>query len=70
MIAGVGWSDHWSFAQVGYPALMVTDTAVFRDPEYHQPGDLPERLDTKRMARVVNGLAAILGEFSGGSASF
>jgi Zn-dependent M28 family amino/carboxypeptidase len=64
MVAGVGWSDHWSFAQVGYPALMITDTAVFRDPEYHQPGDLPERLDTERMARVVLGLAAVLSEFT------
>lgn len=54
-----------SFAQVGYPALMITDTAVFRDSEYHQPGDLPERLDTERMARVVLGLTAVLAEFTG-----
>jgi len=38
-IAGVGWSDHWSFARVGYPALMITDTALLRDPAYHTPGD-------------------------------
>jgi len=29
-ITGIGWSDHWSFWQAGYPALMVTDTAPFR----------------------------------------
>ena len=29
---GIGWSDHWSFWQVGYPAVMVTDTAPFRYP--------------------------------------
>lgn len=62
-IAGVGWSDHWSFAQAGFRALMVTDTAVFRDPHYHTIEDLPERLDTARMARVVEGLGAVLGEF-------
>ncbi|WP_419191137.1 M28 family peptidase [Saltatorellus ferox] len=62
-IAGVGWSDHWSFAQVGYRALMVTDTAVFRDPYYHTSEDLPERLDTESLARVTLGLAAVLEEF-------
>lgn len=62
-IAGVGWSDHWSFAQSGFRALMVTDTAVFRDPHYHTMQDLPERLDTARMARVVEGLALVLTDF-------
>ena len=62
-IAGVGWSDHWSFAESGFPALMVTDTAVFRDPYYHTLEDLPERLDTASMARVVEGLGAVLAEF-------
>jgi hypothetical protein len=28
-LTGVGWSDHWSFWQEGYPAVMVTDTALF-----------------------------------------
>ena len=42
---------------------MVTDTAVFRDPHYHTQEDLPERLDTARMARVVEGLGAVLAEF-------
>lgn len=62
-VAGVGWSDHWSFAQVGYRALMVTDTAVFRDPHYHTVDDLPDRLDTESMARVTLGLAAVLEDF-------
>ena len=29
-IPGIGWSDHWSFWMLGYPAIMVTDTAPFR----------------------------------------
>ncbi len=62
-IAGVGWSDHWSFAESGFKALMITDTAIFRDPHYHTMQDLPERLDTARMARVVEGLATVLKEF-------
>jgi hypothetical protein len=65
-VAGVGWSDHWSFAKVGYSALMVTDTAVFRDPCYHKIDDLPERLDTVSLARVTLGLATVLMEFTSG----
>ncbi|HKW34095.1 MAG TPA: M28 family peptidase [Candidatus Acidoferrum sp.] len=59
-IAGVGWSDHWSFWQEGYPAVMVTDTALFRNPNYHQPSDKPDTLDYDRMARVVRGLATVI----------
>lgn len=59
-ITGVGWSDHWSFWQEGYPALMVTDTAPFRYPHYHEPEDTPEKLDYERMARVVAGLVRVV----------
>lgn len=59
-VAGVGWSDHWSFWQVGYPAVMVTDTAPFRNPNYHTPLDTPETLDYDRLARVTTGLVAVV----------
>lgn len=55
-LPGVGFSDHWSFWQVGYPAIMVTDTAPFRYPHYHTADDTPDKLDFDRMARVVDGL--------------
>jgi len=55
-VPGVGWSDHWAFWEQGYPAIMVTDTAIFRNPNYHQPTDQPDTLDYDRMARVVHGL--------------
>ena len=38
-VPGVGWSDHWSFWQVGVPAVMLTDTAPFRNPHYHERTD-------------------------------
>lgn len=57
---GVGWSDHWSFWQVGVPAVMVTDTAPMRYPHYHLPGDLPDKLDYGRLARVVDGLGGVI----------
>jgi Zn-dependent M28 family amino/carboxypeptidase len=59
-VPGVGWSDHWAFWQVGYPALMVTDTAPFRNPNYHLPTDTPNTLDCERMARVVDGLGHVI----------
>ena len=63
-IQGVGWSDHWSFWQEGYPALMITDTALFRYPHYHEPEDTPEKLDYERMARVVEGLKRVVAELA------
>lgn len=57
-IPGVGWSDHWSFWQQGFPAVMLTDTAPYRYPHYHVRSDTPDKLDYARMAQVVNGVAA------------
>jgi hypothetical protein len=65
VIPGVGWSDHWSFWQAGYPALMVTDTALYRYPAYHAADDTPEKVDYERTARVVAGLARVLGDLAG-----
>jgi hypothetical protein len=53
-IAGIGWSDHWSFWQHGYPGIMITDTAPFRYPHYHEGSDLPDKLDYDRFALVVS----------------
>jgi Zn-dependent M28 family amino/carboxypeptidase len=60
IIPGVSWSDHWSFWREGYPAIMITDTAPYRYPHYHQPSDLPDRLDYNRMARVVAGIRQVV----------
>ena len=58
---GIHWSDHWSFWQAGYPAIMVTDTAPFRYPHYHDAGDTPQQLDYTGLARVTDGLAEVVG---------
>jgi len=63
-IMGVDWSDHWSFWHEGYPAVMVTDTALFRYDHYHGPKDTPEKLDYDRMARVVAGLVRVVTELA------
>ncbi len=65
-MGGVHWSDHWSFWQEGYPALMVTDTAPYRYPHYHAATDTPDRLDYERLARVTAGLARLGLDLAGG----
>ena len=59
-IPGVSWSDQWSFWQNGYPGIMVTDTAPFRYPHYHEPSDTPDKLDYDSMTRVVVGLEHVI----------
>lgn len=56
IIPGIGWSDHRSFWKFDYPAIMVTDTALFRYPHYHSPKDTPEKIHYSHLARVVSGL--------------
>lgn len=59
-LPGIGWSDHWAFWQVDYPAVMATDTAPFRSAHYHTDHDTPEQLDYDRFARVVDGMAKVI----------
>lgn len=55
---GVGWSDHWAFAEVGYPAIMITDIAPFRYPHHHTAEDTPDKVDYPRLSRAVSGVRA------------
>lgn len=64
-VTGVGWSDHVSFWKEGYPAVMITDTALFRYDHYHTPQDTPEKLDYARTARVVTGLTRVVADLAG-----
>lgn len=66
IVPGVDLSDHRSFWKFGYRALMVTDTAFYRNPNYHGPGDLAETLDYSRMTEVVLGLKMTLLDLAGG----
>ncbi len=61
---GISWSDQWSFWQERYPAIMITDTALFRYPYYHTPLDTANRLDFGRMARVVEGIQRVVESLS------
>jgi Zn-dependent M28 family amino/carboxypeptidase len=60
-IPGVDFSDHLNYWNEGYDALMITDTAFYRNPHYHTSTDTPDILDYRRMAIVVQGVyAAVL----------
>ncbi|MES9944431.1 MAG: M28 family peptidase [Candidatus Thiodiazotropha sp.] len=55
-IPGVDFSDHLNFWRYGYPAVMVTDTAFYRNRAYHSEADTAARLDYGKMAQVVYGV--------------
>jgi Zn-dependent M28 family amino/carboxypeptidase len=63
-IAGVGWSDHWAFWEHGYPGIMITDTAPFRYPHYHELTDTPDKLDYDRFALAVSSTEKLIGSLS------
>jgi Zn-dependent M28 family amino/carboxypeptidase len=52
-LTGVDFSDHRSFWAHGYRAVMITDTAFYRNDRYHTARDTADTLDYDRMAEVV-----------------
>ena len=63
-VPGIGWSDHWAFAEHGFQAVMITDTAPFRYPHYHQPSDTPDKVDAESLASVVKGIERVIRDLS------
>jgi hypothetical protein len=57
-------SDHAPFWRAGVPAVMVGDTANFRNPHYHLPTDTPETLDYEMIAGLASALAATVAELA------
>lgn len=58
MVPGVDYSDHRNYWPYGYEAVMITDTAFYRNTDYHLETDTADRLDYTRMAKVVQGAFA------------
>jgi Zn-dependent M28 family amino/carboxypeptidase len=56
LVPAVRLSDHSPFWDLGYPALMVTDTSFYRNPHYHRSTDTVETLDLDFMAKVCEGV--------------
>jgi Zn-dependent M28 family amino/carboxypeptidase len=56
LIPAVRLSDHAPFWDLGYPALMITDTSFYRNPHYHGRTDTLDTLDMDFMAKVCEGV--------------
>jgi hypothetical protein len=55
-VPGIDFSDHLNYWAHDIPAVMVTNTAFYRNKHYHDANDTPDRLDYNRMSEVVNGV--------------
>ena len=57
VLPGVDFSDHRNFWHFGYNAVMITDTAFYRNPYYHSRGDTMATLNFEKMYQVIKGVA-------------
>lgn len=60
MVTGTDFSDHRNFWNRGIPAVMITDTAFYRNSHYHQASDTMDTLDFERMSEVIRGVYWVL----------
>jgi len=59
-LPGVDFSDHLNYWKYNFSALMITDTAFYRNKNYHEKGDVMEALDIQRMSKVIDTVFASL----------
>jgi Zn-dependent M28 family amino/carboxypeptidase len=64
-IQGVGASERGSFWQQGYQAVMITDTAPFRNPYYQTADDTVAKIDFEKLSRVTDGIGKVIRDFVG-----
>ncbi len=62
LMPSVRLSDHSSFWDEGYRAVMITDSAFYRNPHYHQHSDTMDKLDCRFMAELVRSLVMFFAE--------
>ena len=65
MFPDVRRSDHASFWDMGYPAIMLTDTANFRTPHYHQPSDVIDTLNLSFATEVCRAAGGLVMRMAG-----
>lgn len=59
-VPGIDFSDHLNYWKYGYKAVMITDTAFYRNKNYHEPTDTRDKLNYEKMAEVVEGVYAAI----------
>lgn len=59
-VQGIDFSDHASYWLHNMPAVMISDTAFFRNKHYHQSTDTADTLDYVRMAKVIQGVYGVV----------
>lgn len=64
VVPGIDFSDHRSFWEFGYDAVMITDTSFYRNPNYHEGSDTYDTLDYQKMAEVVRGIESAIREIA------
>ncbi|TSJ41188.1 M28 family peptidase [Fluviicola chungangensis] len=55
-LTGIDFSDHLNYWKMGFSACMVTDTAFYRNKNYHQKTDEMGTLNISKMALVIDGI--------------
>lgn len=66
-VPGIDFSDQLSFWRVGYPGVMITDTAPYRYPYYHKSEDTPDKINYDHLSSVTTGLTQVVRNLAGGS---
>ena len=59
-INGINFSDRLNYWQHDIPAVMITDTAFYRNKQNYLPGDIADRLNYQKMAQVADGVITLL----------
>lgn len=59
-LKGVDLSDHRNYWKYGYPAVMITNTAYYRNKNYHRKSDTIETIDFKRLSAVIHQLNMVI----------
>jgi len=62
-LQGIDFSDHLNYWRYDYSAVMITNTAFYRNKNYHKVGDTLETLDLKRMVAVIDQVYFTIKEF-------
>ncbi len=62
-LPGVDFSDHLNYWKYDYNAVMITNTAFYRNKNYHEPTDKMATLDLNRMSLVIDEVYLTLRQF-------